>query len=47
MNPAPPVTCAVSLALWLTAFAGLRALGLAPWQAAVAGAGVAWVVNYD
>ena len=42
--------CAVGVLMWLAAFALLRALGLAPWQAAVGlgvvvGAGMVWVMG--
>jgi len=42
--------CTVGALLWLAAVAGLRSLGLTPWQVAVglalvAGAGLAWVVR--
>jgi len=42
--------CTVGVLMWLVAFALLRALGLAPWQALVflallAGAEVAWGVT--
>jgi len=45
-----PSALAIAMAFWLATFIGLRALGLAPWQALaglalVAGAEVTWGVR--